>query len=78
MPKAKGGWKKKVTRPVVLSTLSDTNEPAPSPVPDPAPAPATATDPAPAPVGEAISSSHTGWRDSHRSFFLLLNLLPRD
>ncbi len=64
MPKAKGGRKKKVTRPVVLPTLSDTDDPAPSPVPAPSPAPATAiataTAPAPAPAGEVISSSSTG------------------
>ncbi len=50
MPKAKGGWKKKVTRPVVLSTLPDIDDPAPSPVH--APSPATA--PAPALAGEVI------------------------
>ncbi len=66
MAKAKGGPKKKVARPVVLSTLSDTDDPAPSP------APATA------PADEVISSTPTGWRDSHRSLLLLLNLLPRD
>ncbi len=52
MPKAKGGRKKKIARPVVLSTLSDTDDPAPSPVP--------AASPAPAPAGEVISSSPKG------------------
>ncbi len=60
MPKAKGGRKEKVTRPVVMSTLSDTDDRAPSPVPAPSPAPATAPAPAPAPAGEVISSSPTG------------------
>ncbi len=36
MPKAKGGWKKKV------ATLSDTDDPAPYPAPATAPATATA------------------------------------
>ncbi len=63
MLKAKGGRKKKVARPVVLSTLSDTDDPAPSP------APATA------PADEVHLRS---WRDSNRSLLLLLNLLPRD
>ncbi len=67
MPKAKSGWKKKVARPVVLSTLSDTDDPAPSP--------ATATAPATAPADEVISSTPMGWRES---LLLLLNLLPRD
>ncbi len=52
MPKAKGGRKKKVARPVVLSTFSDTGDPAPSP--------ARATAPATAPADEVISSTHTG------------------
>ncbi len=47
-PKAKGGWKKKIARSVVLSTLSDTDDPAHSPVPVHAPA------------DEVISSSPTG------------------
>ncbi len=54
MPKAKGGRKKKVARPVVLSALSDTDDPAPSP------APATAPSPATAPADEVISSTPTG------------------
>ncbi len=78
MSKAKGGRKKKVTRPVVLSTLSDTGDPAHSPVLAPSPAPATATAPAPAPAGEVISSSPTGLEGPHRSLLLLLNLLPKD
>ncbi len=78
MPKAKGGHKKKVTRTVVLSTLSDTDDPAPSPTPATSTAPAPAPAPAPALAGEIISSSPMGWRDSHRSLLLLLNLLSRD
>ncbi len=65
MPKTKGGWKKKVPRSVILSTLSDTDDPAPSPVPSlssvpaPSPAPAIAPSPAPAPADEVISSTPT-------------------
>ncbi len=32
----RGGWKKKVAKPVVLATLSDTEYPAPVPAPVPA------------------------------------------
>ncbi len=82
MPKAMGGQKKKVPRPVVLPTLSDTDDPAPSPVPAPVPASSPVPAPSPAlataPADEVFSSTPTGWRDSHRSLLLLLNLLPRD
>ncbi len=50
----RGGRKKKVTRPVILATLSDTEHPAPVPAPSPANAPA------PPPADEVISSSPTG------------------
>ncbi len=60
------GWTEE--EPVVLSTLSDTDDPPPSPVPSPvpAPSPAPATAPypapatAPAPAHEVISSTSTG------------------
>ncbi len=60
MPKAKGGWKKKVLRPVALSTLSDTDDPAPSNVPAHSPIPAPSPAPATAPADEVIGSTPTG------------------
>ncbi len=46
MPEPKGGGKKKLARPVVLPTLSDTEDPTPAPAAAFVPAPASA----PAPV----------------------------
>ncbi len=60
VPKANSGWKKKVPRPVVLSTLSDTDDPAPSPFPAPSPVHAPSPAPATAPADEVISRTPMG------------------
>ncbi len=55
----RGGRKKKVARPVVLATLSDTEDPAPVPAP------------APAPDDEVISSSPMGLVGTHIGVFFI-------
>ncbi len=64
MLKTKGGWKKKLARPVVLQTLSDTEDPDPSPVP--ASASARARAPADEVPGKPlVSSSPTRLEGTH-------------
>ncbi len=47
MPKPKSGQKKKIAWPVIMPTLTDTENPAPFPVPALAPAPAPTADEGP-------------------------------
>ncbi len=67
MPKAKGGRKKKILRPVVQPSLSEPEDPAPAPAPDEY-------------QMSLLSVVHLWiWRDSPRSArSLILNILPRN
>ncbi len=62
MPKPNGGWKKKLSRQVVLPTLSDTEDPAPSTASAPAPASVPADE---VPGEPLVSSSPTRLEGTH-------------